>query len=201
MKPTAIFKTGMSLLLVASLSVTTYANSAISPLSNNASNEDKRMVESMKFEVPANINTVVSVIDNEGSVIYTDNIKKDNNIAKTYDFSNVKDGVYTIKTETEFKTVKKIFEVEEDDLTILNEEKKYRPVFKLNGDILTVTYINLNENNVSLSLEGQSLVHFEENGGNEQAYGKILNLKKLPQGEYSVALTAGGNTYNYFFNR
>jgi hypothetical protein len=197
MKTSTMLKTGMALVIVASLSMNTFAI-GYPPASVPTAVEESFDV-SMKLKVRPNMDTYVWVFDEAGNEVHADKVSKDAEMGKLYDFSQLDNGVYTLMTKTEQKSVAKTFEVKNGALVVLEEEKQYRPVFSLDGDILSISYLNLDEKQISLALESKSSQHLEEVGGNDMMYGKRLNIKKLPKGEYSVALTAGIYTYNYFF--
>lgn len=199
MKTTLIFKTGMALLLIIGLTFNTYA------IKDTTSTEDKSLekksAELMKINVPSNMDTYVSILNKEGSMIYSDKILKNNNDFRKYDFSKVKDGKYTFMTDTEYKSIEKTVLVKNNKLKLVNEKVNYRPVFNIKGDILSVNYMNSKESDIHISITGSSLYHYEDFAGNNMMFGKRFNLKKLPEGEYSITLRAGWKTFNYNFNK
>lgn len=191
--------TGMAILLFAGISMNAFAGG--DPFNSTTTTLEERADVSMMIKIPSNTSTQISVLDQEGDMIYSDIVTIDDNPGKTYDFSEVERGAYTFIAKTEFKTVEKTFVVENNELRIVKEETSYRPVFSIDGDILKVSYLNKDKDDIHISLEGASLQHFKEYGGNDMAYGKILNIKNLPKGEYALTLKAGWNTYNYYFNK
>ena len=199
MKTTMMFKSGMALLIVAGLFTNAFANGY--PTASAPVAVEEKFDVSMKLKVRPNMDTYVWVLDEEGNEVHSDKVMKDAEIGKMYDFSQLDNGIYTLMTRTDQKSVKKTFEVKNGALIVVEEEKKYRPVFSIDDDILSVSYLNLNEEDITIALEGKSSRHFKEVGGNDLIYGKRLNLKKLPKGDYSVVLTAGIYTYNYFFTK
>lgn len=195
MKTTKIFKTGIAMLMVAGLFINTYASG--DPTSNT---EEKSSELSMIFTVPTNMNTNISIFDQAGSLV-TANYFIKNNVGKSYDFSKVDKGTYTFVIETEFKSVEKTISVDNKEIRVLNEVTEYRPIFTIDDDILTISYINLDEENISIELSDETYLYMEEKDGNDMAYGKMLDLKNLPKGEFTVALKAGYDMYKYNFNR
>jgi hypothetical protein len=153
----------------------------------------------MKINVPAIMDTYVSLLDQEGSMIYSDFVVKDGNAGKSYDFTDVENGVYTFITYSDHKKLETTINVENSELRIIKEEISYRPVFWMDGDILSVNYMNLSKDNVYISLEDETLVLFEDVSDTDMSYGKMLDTRNLSTGEYSITLIAGGETFNYFF--
>lgn len=183
------------MLMVAGLFINTYASG------DPASNTDEKGSDlSMIFTVPTDMNTNISILDQSGSLVSANYLLK-NNVGKSYDFSKVKDGTYTFILETEFKSVEKTILVDKQGISLLNEVTEYFPIFSIDDDILTISYLNLDEKNISIELIDESYSYYEEKDGNDMAYGKMLDLKNLPEGEFTLAFKAGYDTYKYNFNR
>ncbi len=199
MKTTMIFKTGVSLLLVIGLSVNTFASN--DPTSATVTTLDETTAGSMQINVPSNMETFVSVIDEEGEKIYTDLVAEDDNAGKMYDFSEVEEGVYIFNTLTEHKKVETTFVLDKNELRILTEAISYRPVFGIEDDILTISYMNLGQDDIYISLDDASYLYYEEIEGSDMSYEKVFDIKNLSRGEYSITLKSGENTFNYFFNK
>lgn len=197
MKTSVIFKTGFSLIVALGLTFNSHASNE--PTASTVDSFDESAAQSMNINVPATMNTYVSLLDQEGDMIYSDFVVKDDNAGKTYDFSDVENGIYTFITYSDHKKLEKTFMVENNELLTIKEDISYRPVFWMDGDILSVNYLNLSKDNVYISLEDESLLLFEDYSDEDMSYGKILDLTNLSPGEYSITLKAGGETYNYFF--
>jgi len=199
MKTQTIFKTATTLFLMIGLSMNILASTDLN--SPPAPNMEKSTNSSTTFDVPATMNTDVAVFNDEGLMIFSDNVVKNETAGKSYDLSRIEDGTYTLITDTDIKRVEKTIEIKNNIISIVKQESYYRPVFDINGDILSVSYLNDNKNDIHIELESDSELYFEEYGGNDMAYGKMLNIEKLPRGKYSVNVTAGNKTFYYPFNK
>jgi len=205
MKTSMIFKAGIALLLVVGLSFNTSASN--DPTSTTVATMEESMAGVMQLKVPSDMETFVSVFDQEGEMIYTDLVSKDDEAGKMYDFSEVENGQYTFRAVSEHKSVETTFVIEMNELRVLKEEISYRPVFWIEGNILSISYMNLEQNDVYLSLEDDlfadvdSNLYYEEITESDMSYERVFDIKNLGKGEYSITLRSGDNTYNYFFNR
>lgn len=199
MQTKAILKTGMALLIVSGLSLNLFATDG--PNGSTSTTLKENATASMQFEVPSNLNTYVLILDQEGKAIHSDMISKDSYANKKYDFSKLENGEYTFRTETEFKSVEKKVVVADRELNVVKEESSYHPAFTVDGDYLLVNYFNANKDEISLVLEDATARYFKEKGADDLSYGKKIDIKRLKMGKYTLALTSGGNTYNYYFNR
>jgi len=169
----------------------------------DSDNEDSatESVTSTQIAVQPDIDTYVMVVDQRGKTIHSDLVTKDNLIEKKYDFSKVTEGLYTFITKTDHKKVERTFEVENSGVKVVEEQKVYYPSFSVEGDYLSVNYLNLNKEDISIVLEDATSRYFKESSSNVFAYGKMINLQKLAPGKYTVSLRSGKTTYGYSFYR
>lgn len=196
MKTTIYFKVSLVLLAIASLGISAYASGDINVFPMEESSKAK-----VEIEVPTKEDVKVSVLDPDGIVIHNDFISKNSEYEKLFNFSQVDDGVYTFVTKTGYTTVTKTIELDDNNLYVINKEFSYDPIFKIDGDILTVSYLNRSEHDISVSLIDSNKDYFKDNGDNSISYGKIINIKNLSRGEYRLILAAGDEEYNYIFIR
>jgi len=205
MKTAGIFKTGLAIIFMAGISMNTSASN--DPTSTTVTSMEESAAGAMQISVPSDMETYVSVIDQEGDMIYTDMVARDDNAGKMYDFSEMENGIYTFKTVTQHKVVETTFEVEMNEMNILREDISYRPVFWIQDDMLSISFMNLEQSEVYLILEDELPVKdeltviYEEKAESDMSYERIFNIKNLSKGEYTLTLTTGGNTYNYLFDK
>lgn len=205
MKTLKVFKQGAAFLVVFGLTLSVFASK--DPTSTTVSSPEERTIGSMEINVPSNMQTFVSVLDQDGERIYSDVVSTDDDAGKMYDFSEVENGQYIFKTVTEHKSVETTFVVEMNELRILKEEISYRPVFWIEDDMLSISYMNLAQNEIYISVEDEIYIDedsnliYEEITESDMSYERIFDIKNLSKGEYSITLKSGENTYNYFFDK
>jgi len=205
MKTAGIFKTGLALVIMAGFSMNTSASN--DPTSTIVSTLKESAAGAMKISVPSDMETFVSVLDQDGDMIYSDLVARDDNAGKMYDFSEMENGIYTFKTLTQHKVVETTFEVEMNEMNILREDISYRPVFWINDDMLSISFMNLDQGEVYLTLEDELPVNdevsvlYEEKAESDMTYERIFDIQNLSEGEYTITLRSGENTYKYLFNK
>jgi hypothetical protein len=205
MKTKTIFKAAIALMFIVGISVN--VNASKDPTSTTVATMEESAAGSMQIIVPSNMETSVSVLNQDGEMIYTDMVAKDDKAGKMYDFSDVENGIYTFKTITQHKVVETTFEVNMNNLTILMEEISYRPVFWIEENMLSISFMNLDQDQVSLSLvddlplKDESAVIYEEYTESDMSYERIFDIQNLSAGEYTITLKSGENTYRYFFDK
>ena len=186
----------LAILLIAVFSMSSFAKE--NPRSYN-SFENVSASEGIKV-IPL-FDTNISVIDQSGELVFSDMIKKDSGASRTYVFSKFEDGVYTFISSTELVKVEKRFVVEDHKLRVVSESCNYCPVFSFDGEYLDVDYLNTKHNDISISLEDDSYLFFEESDVNEPVCSKRFCTKNLLSGEYWITLKSGVDTYYYRFRK
>ena len=205
MKTAGIFKTGIAIVFIISLSMNTAATN--DPTSTIVDSMDDIAIGAMQISVPSDMETYVSVLDREGDMIYSDMVAKDDNAGKMYDFSEMENGIYTFKTITKHQVVETTFEVEMNEMTIFKEDISYRTVFWIDGDMLSISYMNLSQDAVAVSIEDglprkdEPAVIYKEFTESDMSYERIFDIQNLSEGEYTITLKSGENTYEYFFDK
>jgi len=194
MKTITNLKGVLAILFLVGLSVNTFAN--VEP--GMKAFQDKPETQ-LKFDIPVNDNTYITIYDTEGNSIFSDMFSPKNKTSKVFDFASVSDGTYTMITDNKYTTLEKTIELKDRQVTIIEKDITYRPVFSLDGDLLKVNYLNANKGDISITLESSAWIHLDKKVGNQMAYGEILNLKNLPKGEYTFTLKVDSSEYTYNF--
>lgn len=189
-------KASLVFLAIASMSISSFASGDI-----NISPKKESLRAIVEIDVPVREDVNVTVTDPGGTVIHSDVISKNSEYGKVFDFSQVNDGVYTFVTKTEHTTVSKTIELEGNKLSVINKEYAHKPVFKIEGDLITVNFLNQTNESISISIEDSAKDYFKEEGDNSALYGKMVSVRNLPAGKYKVVLAVGEKVYNYNFIR
>ena len=67
--------------------------------------------------------------------------------------------------------------------------------------------MNLEQDDVYISVEDglfideETKLFYEEITESDMSYERLFDIKNLSEGEYTITLKSGENTYNYFFNK
>lgn len=196
MKTITKFKGILAILFFIALSVNTYANTEPGTKNFEDNPESK-----LKFDIPVNDDTYISIYDPEGNNIFSEMFSPKTKTSKVFDFANVNDGTYTIVSNNKYKSLEKTVEFKDQKVAIIEKDFTYRPVFTLDGDVLKVNFLNKNKGNISLTLEDSTSIYLDKKDGNEIAYGKLINIQNLPKGNYTFTLKADRSEYTYNFRK
>jgi hypothetical protein len=92
-------------------------------------------------------------------------------------------------------------------MKMLSEAISYRPVFWVDGDMLLISYMNLGQESVSISFEDELTLKdepaliYQESTESDMSFERIFDIQNLSEGEYTITLKSGENTYKYFFDK
>jgi hypothetical protein len=144
---------------------------------------------------------LVYVKDDKGDVVYHENIKARTTYGKTYDLSNLDDGIYTFTSQGEYVTTTKKIEVEGSSAREISKEASFQPVITLKDNYLKVNYFNKAQEDIQLSVEGSREIFHKSNGNNAFHYGKMLDISKMHTGNYFVKMKVGKKEYYHQFEK
>jgi hypothetical protein len=143
----------------------------------------------------------VYVADDKGKIIYQEDIRANTTYGKVYDLSNLEDGVYSFTSNGEYVTTTKTIMVEGSSSREVSNEATYKPVISLKDNYLKVNYFNKDQEDIEFSIEGSGDIFHESKGGNDVAYGKMLDVSKMPSGKYYAKLKVGNKEYYQSFKK
>ena len=120
------------------------------------------------------------------------------NYFQLLDLSKMPDGNYRVNYSASGKNYSKEFSINNHTATVKIKPKEVAPLFQvIDGDVLAVSYLNSQGKNVSIFFELSDQVIFEDRNLTQTSITKKYSLKKLPKGDYTVKLYAGGNIFSY----
>lgn len=158
-------------------------NNAFTLISDNAKDSD----------------VTIRIFDDEGLSLLNEKIEINRALSKSYDLSNMPNGIYEVEIEDDI-SLRKYFVIKTlDTIEVMEnaEEKIFKPTVSLEESLLKFNLLNLGSSEVELSLSneiGEEI--YSEKIQNTIAIHKAFDLSKLPLGEYSVEVKIDGK---YFY--
>lgn len=158
--------------------------------------EDKKAVVSILQETPA-VNEI-SIFSSDGSMVYYKKSKnKFANYSQVYDLSQLEDGDYEFKMKAGLTTVKSGLKINNGKISVVAQEKVLEPFFTFSGNMLILTYLNFEKDDVKVCIYNRgNLIHSTELG-NEFTLQKAFDFSKLKSGNYDVQLASANEEYWY----
>lgn len=145
------------------------------------------------------VDAFVYITDQEGTVMFHDVINSESISTRVFDFSNLQDGTYTIYSESDFVDITKTIELKDSKIESVNKETEYKPIFKVEDNILKVNFLNQKMNDIEFSLENPTNIFHEEKNEGNFSYQKQIDVSNLMRGEYFAKLDTGVRTFYHFF--
>ena len=155
------------------------------------------------WNLSADAPATLKILDKFGSTVYEEAVESEEQHTKLYDFSKMEAGKYTLILEGKTGEIKKPFIVGLNGIVREDKSEMYqsfRPLIIEKRKECSVYVAFKNVGNVPLKLtvtNSNGNVVYSENVSGYQEYNKVVNLKKLSRGQYSV------NVYNadYSYHR
>jgi hypothetical protein len=160
----------------------------------------EKAVVSLMNEAPARLE--VTVKSETGMIVYYKQTRKSNDAyRKIYDFSNLENGKYELSFQVNTTLVKRNLEIKNGAILVGASELRYDPFFKFEGDVLKLSYLNFDQNNLKLVFMKDREVVYESTLGSEFNTVRGFDLSKLQKGSYDVVLADGNNDFYYTFEK
>lgn len=140
----------------------------------------------------------VSVKSDDGTTVYYKQVKRANSdYRKIFDFSSLENGKYGLSFKLNGMMVKRSLEINDNAIQIGSSELRYDPFFKFDGNVLKLSYLNFDQNNLRLIFLKDKEVVYESTLGREFNTVRGFDLSKIQKGRYEVVLADGTNDFYY----
>lgn len=145
---------------------------------------------------------LLAIKDDTGKTIYTEVIDTNQSFDTNFDFSQLKDGLYTLELNKDFEIKTKRFVVTSKEVTFLKntEQSIYKPVFRIENSRVLISQLALDKKStlkIKIFFENELIVN-EDVSGNA-ILKRVYNLKETTPGRYKIVMKANGRTYKRNF--
>lgn len=155
-----------------------------------------RAVVALTNENPARFE--ITMKDQDGRVVYYKKTSETStDYRKVFDFSDLEKGTYELSFKINNTLIKRNIEIENGAIQVSDSELRFDPYFKMDGNVLKLSYLNFDENELLLSLFKNNDVVYQSFIGKEFNTLRGFDLSKLENGRYEVVLADGNNEYSY----
>ena len=140
----------------------------------------------------------ISLKDNYGQLLFSENVVNSNGYIKSFDMKNLIAGVYKIEMENETYTKVMSVTIDNKSIEIVHPSFKtvYHPFIKVSENKLDLNYLNVNEDATAMVIrDNNGDVIFKNLLGNDLNFSRRFDLSKLSDGSYQVELVSGKNTF------
>ncbi|WP_299121009.1 hypothetical protein [uncultured Winogradskyella sp.] len=138
----------------------------------------------------------ISVTDASGEIIYSGEIKHNGNLTTLFDFSQLKDGKYTVEVTKGFEIEINSIEVKDHTVSI-NTDKQiiFKPVVRNRNNQVLISKLTLDSNTMKVELyfEGE-LIHSETVEGNN-VLNRVYKLDETLKGHYTAKIESNDRVF------
>ena len=141
----------------------------------------------------------LTIKNENGITIYKQVIKASGNYSKTFDLTNLNDGLYTTELEKDFEIIIQKIEVKDGFVTFLKEQNEtiFKPVIRTEGDLILISKITFNKEplKVTLYYNNNKILTEDVDGKDEKILNKVYKLSKSIKGAYKVVIYSDDRMY------
>lgn len=189
-----------TLFTLAAVAVVIIATAVERPKMNVIPIETDRAVVAISNETPAYFEINVKA-KNGSTVYYKQSNKKITDYSKIFDFSALEDGNYEISMKVNDTKIKRDIEIANNKINVGAARISYDPYVILKDDILKVSCLNFEKENLALQIYDNDGLVYNTNIGSEFAINKGFNLSNLSSGNYQVIVSGDAESYSYSINK
>ena len=184
------------------LVVTLMFGTLISYANNNTEPTNTVAVKRVKVEYKAVKKGNALTIKNEyGTTIYKQVLQSSGNYTKTFDLTNLEDGIYTTELEKDFEILVKKLEVKDGFVTFYKNENEviFKPVIRTEGNLVMISKIAFNNKPLEVTLYYNNSIILSEKVAGEELLNRIYRLSNEVKGTYKVIIHTDNRSYRKNF--
>jgi hypothetical protein len=137
------------------------------------------------------------IIDDQGTVLYSETIKRNGTFAKRFDFTALNDGSYTLELDKDFEIVITPFIIQSKTATFLenNERVIFKPVVRTENNQLLISQMSLDEEPLQIELyyNGERIIKDQIVG--DKILNKVYKLSAQEKGNYYLSMSSGDRSF------
>ncbi len=191
-----VMKTIKLLFTVLAVAVVAIASAVEKPKMNVVPLTANRAVVSIQNENEALFQLSIYA-ENGDLVYYKQTAKPLNSYQKVFDFKQLDHGNYTMNLKVNDTRLSKEFEVSSRGIAIGESKLRFDPYFAYNNNVLKMSYLNFDAENLSLSIYDEKGLVFESKLGKDFSLSTGYDLSSLSAGKYDVVLSSHSDEFTY----
>lgn len=144
----------------------------------------------------------INISNSTGEMVYYHETKENlTNHSKLFDFSQLEHGVYKVEVKIDGASNEQLMTIGKRGIEVGNSVKKTDPLFSFSDNILKISYLNYNNNQMELHIYNRSDLVWNKEMNNEFTVQKGFDLSKLNRGDYRIVFASGEDIYEYEVKR
>lgn len=140
----------------------------------------------------------LSIVAENGDLVYhKESTSEITDLRQIINYSNMENGNYTLKLKLKDTYVSRDFEINNKGMLVGEAKLKYSPYFDFRSNVLKLSYLNFDEENVKFKIYNEGGLVFENKLGKDFVISAGFDLSQLEKGKYEVELSSYKNQFSY----
>ncbi len=152
-------------------------------------------------EIDPTQSSEISIVAEDGQMVYYKKSKASSGFKSIFDLSDLENGTYTVKIKTGTASATREVEVTNGQVDVKPMKTQIDPFFAYDGDLLKLSYLNFEGDNLTLIIYNGSTQVFESKLGTRFNIQQGYDVSDLVKGNYDVVLVGTNENYNYRISR
>lgn len=192
-------KTKQFALLLLALAFTVSATATDIPKMNIVALDNSKALVAAATD--PHVTAQISIVSEAGEIVYYKRSKAAAEFKSVLDLSYLKDGMYTVKLKTGKESTCRGVEINHGKIQVTQTKPKIDPYFSCDGEMLKLSYLNCEKENISMLVYNGSQLVFESKLGNDFKIHRAFDISKMVKGEFDFILTGADKNYTYTVSR
>jgi hypothetical protein len=193
-------KTIKFLSVFALVAVVGIATAVEKPKMNVIALNDEKALIAIANENPAYFELSIEA-ENGDLVYYKESTTELTDLRQVIDYSKLENGFYSLKLNVKDTYVSRDFEINNKRMIVGETKMKYAPHFNYSSDILKLSYLNFDEENVRFKIYSNGELVFENKLGKDFVISAGFDLSQLEKGNYEIELSSYKNQFSYHIEK
>jgi hypothetical protein len=158
-------------------------------------NDEKALI-AVANEKPAYFE--LSILSEKGDLVYyKESSSEITDFRQLINYSNLENGNYSLKLKVNNTYVSRNLAINNNEMIVGETKMMYAPYFALENDILKLSFLNFDEENMKFRILQDGELVFENRLGNEFVISEGFDISKLEKGNYEIELSSYKNQFSY----
>ncbi|WP_397444786.1 hypothetical protein [Polaribacter sp. R77954] len=143
----------------------------------------------------------LTIKDQQGTILYSEDVKTEGELSKVFDFSKLNNGSYTLELEKDFQIIVKSLKIEGNKVTFDENAKKviFKPVVRSIDNKVLISKITFDEKPLDVALYFNNEIIYSETLKGNTILNRVYKLDEEIKGEYKVVIRNNGRSFTNKF--